>query len=125
MKWQTPLLIVIVALAVPSYAQVGFRGLKDTPLSEFNEEDLALFESAQKEALENRSDGDTVSWKNPHTGASGTVTPLRTDRINDRRCRLLRIVTGAGGRSGESRFWYCKQPDGKWKIISPEQRSLP
>jgi surface antigen len=123
MKRCIGVILVLMGLVgtAPSYALVGYRGLKDTPVSEFNEEDLSLFEKAHKEALKNRADGDTVSWKNPDTGASGTITPLKTDRIGGRDCRLLRIVNSAGGRTGDSRFWYCKQPDGKWKITSPEK----
>lgn len=122
-----PVLVVLMVLTglfatAPSYAQGGYLGLKDTPISEFSEEDLSLFGKAHSEALEDRADGDTVSWKNPDTGASGTITPLKTDRIDGRECRLLRIINSAGGRTGDSRFWYCKQPDGLWKIVSPEKK---
>lgn len=124
MRRSMAVMMVLVGLlaAVPSYAQGGHRALEDTPLSEFNEEDFALFENAHKEALENRADGESVPWNNPDSGASGTITPLKTDQIGGRDCRLLRIVNRAGGRTGDSRFWYCKQPDGQWKITSGEKQ---
>lgn len=121
MKRCIAVMMVLTGLLATAHSYAaGYRGLKDTPLSEFNEEDLSLFENAHKEALENRGDGDTVTWKNPDSGASGTITPLRTDRSGGRNCRLLRILSSAGGRTGDSRFWYCKQADGQWKIASPE-----
>lgn len=103
--------------------QVWSPLLKDTPLSRFSEEDIALFEAARNDALNNRPDGAAVSWKNPETGASGTVIALDTKRSGGRKCRLLRLINRADGREGDSRFWFCKQPDGSWKISSPESQN--
>lgn len=117
-------ILTLLGLAAtgPLFAQGFWPLLEDSPISRFSDEDLALFQAAQSEALEERPDGSAVSWENPDTGASGSLIPLKTDRIGERRCRLLRIINHAGGFSGDSRFWFCKQPDGSWKITSPEKQ---
>ncbi len=116
-------LIVLMALigfaAMSAYAQTWSPALEDSPLSRFSEEDISLFAAARKEALEQRADGSEVPWQNPDTGASGTVTPTRTDRTGGRECRMLRVVNQAEGQSEQSEFWFCKMPDGTWKIASP------
>lgn len=122
MRWSRMSALVLgVAFSGALQAQFGDRLLKGTPLSAFTDEDISLFEAAQSEALEERRDGSVVSWENPDTGASGTVTPLQTDRRGDGECRLLRIVNRADNRQGESQFWFCRQPDGQWKIAPTEQ----
>ena len=97
----------------------GWHAFKDSPISKFTEQDMDYFEAARAEALEKRADGESVSWVNPKSGNSGTVTPIRTYESDGSRCRLLGIVNRAGNQSGESRFNFCQQADGGWKLVSP------
>ncbi len=112
-------LIGLVTAGAPQ-AQNWAPLLKGSPFSAFNEEDMSLFVAARDEALEKREDGSTVSWSNPDTDSSGSVTPIETRRGGGDLCRLLQFVNRVDGRTGESRFWFCRQPDGTWKIATPE-----
>lgn len=53
--------------------------------------DRAFTTAALEEALETRVSGETVSWANPDTGVTGSVTPTRTFRgAGDSWCREYR-----------------------------------
>lgn len=113
-------LVVCCALMRPEVgAGAVWNGLKDSPISKFTEQDMTYFEAARTEALEKRADGESVSWANPETGNSGTVTPIRTYERAGSRCRVLEIVNRAGKQRGESRFNFCEQTNGEWKVVSP------
>ncbi len=114
------LMLIGVATAGALHAQGWAPLLGDSPFGEFSESDLSLFEAARNEALEKREEGSTVSWSNPDTGSSGSVTPIETRRGGGDLCRLLRVVNRVDGQMGESEFWFCRQPDGSWKIATPE-----
>ncbi len=121
MRSHAAFLIVLASIAAMDLVHAqGWSGLlSDTPLSRFSDEDLSIFEAAVTEALESRPDGSSIPWENPNTGASGSVTPLNTERRDQRECRLLDIINRAEGRSGSARFWFCRNPDGIWKSVSP------
>ncbi len=109
MRSHAAFLIVLASIAAMDLVHAqGWSGLlSDTPLSRFSDEDLSIFEAAVTEALESRPDGSSIPWENPNTGASGSVTPLKTERRDQRECRLLDIINRAEGRSGSARFWFA------------------
>lgn len=111
--------LICALIAVPVQALNWESTLKDSAMSRFSDEDFKYLDEASEKALEYSEDGEKVIWSNPETGASGTITTLRTKRVNDSQCRRLYIVNQAGGFTGEFRFWFCKLPDGSWKIASP------
>jgi surface antigen len=61
--------------------------------------DQLLRGAALAEALDRTVSGETVAWRNPDSGSSGTVTPLRTFRARDGRwCREYeQAIDGPGG----------------------------
>ena len=61
--------------------------------------DRQLTAAAFGEALDKQLSGQSVAWRNPDTGSSGSVTPLRTFRASDGRwCREYeQSVAGPGG----------------------------
>ena len=77
-------------------------------------DDLALFQSNMREALEHEPDGTTRRWENPATGASGTLTPVSTYEQDGANCRRLEIVNTVQGVRGRSTFNMCKRADGAW-----------
>jgi surface antigen len=63
--------------------------------------------------------GQQVSWNNPESGHSGTVTPTRDGRHSDGRyCREYNTTVYVGGRYQEARGQACQNPDGSWEVIS-------
>ena len=67
-------------------------------------------------ALESTPSGKTVAWKNPDTGNSGTVTPVKTYQQGNSYCREYQQTVTIGGQQERSYGTACRQPDGSWKI---------
>lgn len=97
----------------------NWRFLHEAPIAQFSEDDLKQFRAAVRDALETAADGTTTSWENPQTGSSGRITLLDTSEVQGARCRRVKLVNTARGRTGESRYRFCQQPDGKWKAVNP------
>ncbi|MFQ5939023.1 MAG: RT0821/Lpp0805 family surface protein [Alphaproteobacteria bacterium] len=62
--------------------------------------------------------GQTITWNNPDSGHSGTVTPVR-DGYNSggSYCREFQQTVTIGGKTEEAYGTACQQPDGSWKIV--------
>jgi anti-sigma factor RsiW len=72
-------------------------------------------EDATFEALEQRVSGETVNWENPDGQASGSVTPVRTFRVEDGRwCREYLARETLSGVSEAKRAVACREPEGRW-----------
>ena len=79
--------------------------------------DMAYYNQTSQSALESRPDGQTSSWRNPNSGASGTVTPTRTYVDNGQNCREYSQTISVGGKSEKAYGTACRQADGSWKIV--------
>jgi surface antigen len=110
-----PVVVALVALPLVVNA-ANWRFLQHSPASQFTEKDFELFTSSGEEALDEAPDGDNRGWKNPDTGAFGTVQPLSTYEAHGTTCRKVEIFNSAGGFSATSRFDFCQQADGSWKV---------
>lgn len=63
--------------------------------------------------------GQTVSWSNPETGNSGSVTPVNDYRAQSGRyCREYQQTIFVGGQQQTGYGTACQQPDGSWQIVS-------
>ena len=72
-------------------------------------------ESANR-ALESVPSGQTVSWNNPDSGHSGSVTPVRTYQSGGSYCREYQQTVTIDGKPERSYGTACRQPDGSWKV---------
>jgi surface antigen len=110
--------IAIVALLVPSLA-LAFNTLFTGrgPMSHLTQADIDIARAEIRSALETGADGDTHTWANPQTKASGTVTPTKTYMMKGMRCRLVDFSTYAGGQRNASTWTLCKTKDG-WKVVT-------
>jgi len=63
--------------------------------------------------------GEEISWNNPETGHSGSVTPVREGRhtITDEYCREFQQTVIIDGQSQRAYGTACQQPDGSWRIV--------
>lgn len=62
--------------------------------------------------------GETVSWRNPDSGNSGTVTPTREGTANNGDyCREFQQSVTVGGKTEQAYGTACRQPDGSWKVV--------
>lgn len=93
-----------------------WRFMKDAPAEFFTKEDWNIFTAAYKKLLNEGKDGDTATWKNPATTASGQLTLLDTSVDQGLTCRTLKVANQAKTRKATNDFKLCKQPDGEWKI---------
>ncbi len=79
--------------------------------------DKARADRTARNALEHNRTSETVRWRNPDSGHSGTFTPTRTYRTADgRNCREYQTSVTVGGRSKDAYGTACRQDDGTWKI---------
>ena len=66
--------------------------------------------------------GQTISWNNPDSGNSGSVTPTR-DGINSQTgeyCREYHTEIYVGGKLEDAYGTSCRRPDGSWEIVSAQ-----
>jgi surface antigen len=75
-------------------------------------------QAATQRALEKEPSGTAVAWKNPDSGHSGTVTPVRTyQKSGGQYCREYQQNISIGGEEHQAYGTACRQPDGSWKIV--------
>ena len=68
------------------------------------------------EALERMVSGNSLSWASDATGATGTITPLRTYRGPDGQwCREYQETTRADSADQQHFSIACRTPDGLWR----------
>jgi surface antigen len=78
--------------------------------------DRALMVRAFGEALDRQVSGAAVDWRNPETGSSGAVMPLRTFRAADGRwCREYEERVEQGG-AVERRIGIACREAGRWRL---------
>lgn len=62
--------------------------------------------------------GQQITWNNPETGNSGTVTPIRDGYASSGAyCREFQQTVTVGGQKQQAYGRACQQPDGSWKIV--------
>ncbi len=84
-----------------------------------DERDKKLAGEAANRALETAPSGQSVAWKNPDSGHSGTVTPTRTyQTTGGTYCREYQTTVTIDGKDERAYGTACRQPDGSWKIVS-------
>jgi surface antigen len=118
--WRVLVTIVGTALAAPAHALGPQNGLKDTPGSKFNSDDVALMKARVGEALAAEKEGEVLEWKNDKTGASGSVVAMNRLAWNGMSCRRLRISNAFADLKAQGVYKFCQDPAGKWKLVGPE-----
>jgi surface antigen len=80
--------------------------------------DKQIAAASTHRALETTPSGKSVEWKNPDSGHSGTVAPVRTYQSAGTYCREYQQTVTIGGKQEPSFGTACRQPDGSWKTVS-------
>ena len=79
--------------------------------------DMAYYNRSSQQALETAPVNTPVTWTNPDSGNSGTITPTRTFQTNDGAyCREYTQTIVVGGKPTQGYGKACRQQDGTWKI---------
>lgn len=80
--------------------------------------DMAAYNSASQRALETGQPGQSMPWKNPQSGNSGTVTPQNYYQNSEGQyCREYSQTIVVGGQKQDGYGKACRQSDGSWKIV--------
>lgn len=80
--------------------------------------DRAEIQRAEKQAT-TAPMGQTITWSNPQTGNSGTITPVREgNHVDGRYCREFQQTIEINGKLEKGYGTACRQPDGSWQIMS-------
>ncbi|HYD98228.1 MAG TPA: RT0821/Lpp0805 family surface protein [Alphaproteobacteria bacterium] len=80
--------------------------------------DQGYLGNTTQQALETGQTNSSYQWRNPDSGNSGTVTPVRTyEQPGGQVCREFQQTVFVGGRSEAATGTACRQPDGTWKIV--------
>jgi surface antigen len=86
--------------------------------SSLDKADKAEMEKASQKAT-TAPVGQTISWRNPDSGNSGTVTPTREGTAaNGDYCREFQQTVTVSGKTEQAYGTACRQPDGSWKIVN-------
>lgn len=80
--------------------------------------DLEAQKRAQESAFEYNRDGAASPWKNPNSGASGSIIPTKTYQSNGQYCREYQQNVTVSGKTQHAYGTACRQPDGSWQIVS-------
>lgn len=82
-----------------------------------NADKVAMQNSTQR-ALETAPSGQTVAWRNPDSGNSGTITPQPAVQADSGQyCREYQQTITVDGRTEQAYGRACRQADGSWKIV--------
>jgi hypothetical protein len=95
--------------------------MRDTPITKFNKADMAIMTKAVYGALDTGADGVKVSWENPDTDSSGSVTPAK-DPKDRASCRLAQIENRYKNLTGSGSYIFCKNTKSKtppWELVAP------
>jgi surface antigen len=80
--------------------------------------DMAMYNQTSQRALETSQPGQSLPWKNPQTGNSGTITPSNYyQNSSGQYCREYTQTIVIGGKREQGHGTACRQPDGSWQII--------
>ena len=62
--------------------------------------------------------GQQITWNNPQSGHSGTITPTRDGQdASGNYCREFQQTINIGGQAQQGYGKAYRQPDGSWKIV--------
>lgn len=114
--------VFALGLLMPSLAfALNMQFLGQAPLAFANSEDEAIFGSHFDALLDSGEPGEVSSWKNPNTGAKGTMQLIDRFEHESRPCARVLVQNEAGGRTGGGVLTSCRLDTGEWRwVVLPE-----
>lgn len=110
--------LCLLGSSLTSAANMAF--MSEQAMSRFTKQDAEIFNAAAAKALAAK-DGTKIQWKNPDTGAFGTLTPY-ADRDNNPDCRVIHMVNVAENVKSSGYYRFCKGADGSWPPVMPPRK---
>lgn len=111
--------LMIAVLTAATHAAAGdYTFMTDTPYSYFSKEDHALFDSTLEDVLAKGVIGESRTWSNPKSKASGEIKALKNFERAGVSCRTLFIANKAKGRSASGSYNFCQKENGGWQLTT-------
>lgn len=111
----------LLAVATTPLAHAAGWGaiLRDTPMEEFNDEDIRLHLETALKALNSPTATTPVDWRNDATGAGASFKVLGEPKVKGfAECRRVRSTTHSKTRKSSSSAWTaCKDTGGRWLVV--------
>ncbi|MFT4064185.1 hypothetical protein [Paraburkholderia sp.] len=99
-------------------ANLGF--LNDTPITYMKQRDVDSIKHTIFSALNDKKDGESLTWVNDGTGNSvkidATITMGNTANEGARTCRDVAVVLNAKGQSVHLKPTFCKAGGSVWQL---------
>ncbi len=93
-------------------------GLGNSVGSSLDKADMSYATNTSQSALETAQPGQSLPWRNPNSGNSGSITPSNYyQTASGEYCREFNQTINVGGRSERGYGTACRQADGSWKIV--------
>ena len=83
---------------------------------QLDERDRYLMATTTHKALEYQPSGNSVGWKNPDSGHSGEITPVKTYETSKGYCREFYNDVYINGKKQRAYGTACRKPDGSWEM---------
>lgn len=108
---------LVLASASALASNLNFLG--QAPISRYDETDMDLLRGALGKALTSDTMEVPFEFANPKTGASGSITPLRTLSQGGLPCRDVRgVLRHPRTATADAVYTLCKR-EGRWKLAAP------
>ena len=112
--------IALCALSSSLALAANTSFMADQAMSRFTSQDAEIFNAASVKAFAAK-DGTDIEWKNPETGAFGTLTPY-ADTEKNPDCRVIHMVNVAENVKSSGYYRFCKRADGSWPPVMPPRK---
>jgi surface antigen len=124
-------LSLLMAAALPVLAPIEASaqyGRTSRTAPKLTSADIAIVRKLVRQDLTGKPKGTTLSWSNPESENSGTVTLFDSFESRGRDCRRVRYLINPGSRQPASVrpasyvLTNCRLPDGTWQIDKQAKR---
>lgn len=108
----------IVAAPFELIGNIGKRlfSLTDKQIKELTEDDLEMAKQSLVDLIPSENIKQTNDWKNPDTNASGKVTLIKIDTIDEELCKVFHLVIKKKNQMlVDKKTTVCQNENGEWE----------
>ena len=107
--------LIIIGACLLGDTQAAIFGL-NRAFPALSKQDLKLLTTTAREEMTGKPEGTVLAWKNPKSGAAGTVTLVKRYWNNGQECRnIVHDFNVLGTERWNYKSTICQQSDGSWK----------
>jgi surface antigen len=107
--------LMVIGACILGGTQAAIFGL-NRAFPALSKQDLKLLMTTAREEMTGKPEGTVLEWKNPKSGAAGTVTLIKRYWNNGQECRnIVHDFKVVGAERWHYKSTICRQSDGSWK----------